>query len=330
MASSKKMESKTEVDNTTGTRKSKRETTKVSSRENTICHPFVFDTFHLWLEQSKTISREEMKIALTLSGDEMQTWLLKMFSHDFAHLLSYNSQQLVSCPFYWDGKILEFCLNDDNKQILEWHELIKRFIDATTQHNWQVDFGIRFMVFPILLQSGKNPVTHGNVLIIDMNKQTIERFDPIGYEGVATWNSDELDSQIRAFFHAVPLLSTFTFQPLSVSCPNIGKLRNGKYIFSGPQAKERVIPYWKNEPKGFCSSWSMMYVYLKLQYPDITQENVAKCIEQFTSKELRTIIRFFCYSVSLHLVPSVATLPPIDMVPLQVKLCLQGKCKKSK
>ncbi len=310
------------------TTRPKREATKVLIREPVEIKEEITTLLKTWLNKSEQITKEDMKNALTLTGDEMQQWLLHVFQENIADLL--YDQQLLACPFYWDGKKLEFCLNSDDKELVEWHKIILKLIKATELDDWEKGFDIQFMVFPIILQAGKNSVNHANVLIVDMHNQIIERFDPIGYEGVATWNSDGLDSQIAAFFHAVPLLSKFVFQPLSVSCPNLGVLRNGKYIFKGPQAKERTVKYWKGEPKGFCSSWSMMYIFFKLHFPGITQENMAKSTAVFKPTELRSIIRYFCWLISMQIVPEIKRVSTDSTDEPHLGLCLHGNCLNTK
>lgn len=276
----------------------KREATKQLEKKVIKCVSEIKELFELWLEESKSLTTEDLDLLSALSGNQIQTWLLKLFKE---HLCSsiMDDQQYCACPFYWDGRTLEFCLDDKDRQT-EWSSMVIRLGQALLESE---DFHQPLIVFPIIMQTTTSKIGHANVLIIDLKEQTIERYDPIGYENIASWRSDDLDSQLQTFFKAVPIINQFEFKPLSLSCPNIGTLYNGKYVFKGPQSMERTLSYRKKEPKGFCSSWSLLFIYLKLRFPMINQEILVQCSSQFSPKELRTIIRYWNILIVKDLMP---------------------------
>ncbi len=230
----------------------------------------------------------------------MQQWLQTLFTNQICNNLI--DLQLCLCPFYWNNKNLEFCF-DDYERAANWSKIVKKLADSMMNDE---DLDTQIMIFPIIIEIDGYESGHSNMLIIDMNLRTIERFDPMGFNGEKnSWGSDNLDLQLIAFFKAVPIISHFQFRPLSTICPNIGIFKNGLYHFQGPQAFEDQVKYLKGEIDGYCSTWNVLYVYLKIHFSDLTQETMSICSSQFQPKELRNIIRYWNLCIQAGLMPNV-------------------------
>jgi len=128
----------------------------------------------------------------------------------------------------------------------------------------------RFIVIPVIILY-KNNITHINVVIVDKQKKTIERFDPQGtakkyyltdeiYFNYNIINSIEFDKQLYHIFKKF--------------LPNYNYI-DTDFIGLGPQHREKLIGYkWKKKNNkwhrslGYCGTWTLWYVDLRLSFPD--------------------------------------------------------------
>ena len=150
-----------------------------------------------------------------------------------------------------------------------------------------------------------NDTSHANVLVFDIRRKTIERFDPhggnyysnvtlaydpesnIGYgrkdfkfgivnkqiRSTALFNQETIDLKLKQKF-AVEL-SEYTFNGTNITTP-----------YLGPQIKA-------DEFNGLCVTWSCMYMLMRLLNPDMKPADVTIKMIDGTPKEIKNrILRF--------------------------------------
>ena len=115
---------------------------------------------------------------------------------------------------------------------------------------------------------------HSNAILFDYKNKTAERFEPYG---AYVSNKDdiklvkEFDKQ---FGKAVSRHTNFKYMPAHLFCPLIGpqkhdelRKRLGKDLSENEKKK-------KTDPYGFCASWSLWYINLRLEHPNISPKQL--------------------------------------------------------
>jgi hypothetical protein len=122
----------------------------------------------------------------------------------------------------------------------------------------------RFIFIPIIVYENSGLESHANILIYDTKTKELERFEPHGnkFRGkkdYADWN--KLDFEIEYVFLNNGIEIKKYYKPLDF-CPRLGF-----------QSLERddVI---ESDPAGFCKTWIIWYLELRLKNPDISREKV--------------------------------------------------------
>jgi hypothetical protein len=180
-------------------------------------------------------------------------------------------KNVCAIPFWWWWKV--------GKKGAEQFEIPKSFIDECIASTY------RFVSIPICLISPEAPGGHAGSLLLDKKgKQssefiatyghliennlsqikpgygTIERFEPHGaraYELFKDYHYETLDEQLAYYFatqYGLEYISPIDY------CPALG-----------PQSFEHYI----NE-SGYCATWSLWYIDMRLTYPDVDRETLVK------------------------------------------------------
>lgn len=134
-------------------------------------------------------------------------------------------------------------------------------------------------------------VDHGNIIIIDKLKKEIERYDPNGGTYKMRFGRgnkimfEEIDDEIKCILYKIEstLLDYKYFSPQEY-CG-----------FTGPQIFARYVEEVVIEGinGGFCGWWSFYYLYIRLQYPNASRENIALSLVSFQPLQLfETIYNF--------------------------------------
>jgi hypothetical protein len=114
-----------------------------------------------------------------------------------------------------------------------------------------------------------NPGTHANMIIYDVIKGQIERFDPYGM--VPFIDQQEIDSVLELRFREC--MSEIEYIPLSKTKNTISF-----QIFSDETADSN---YLDNDPKGFCMAWCIWYTEMRFKNPGLNPDIlIRKCIVQ--------------------------------------------------
>jgi hypothetical protein len=143
-----------------------------------------------------------------------------------------------------------------------------------------------FIVIPIGIETDNG--SHANILIIDIKRKLIERFEPNGYFSPREFyfNSDLLDEILKNKFSN--LIPSYKYVKPSEYLPVIGlqileTLENDKCKKLG-------------DPNGFCAVWCVWWVYYKCKYDLITSDKLIKLLInkiKFINTSFKNIIRNF-------------------------------------
>jgi hypothetical protein len=141
---------------------------------------------------------------------------------------------------------------------------------------------IRFINFQFIIDHSKNDkVNHVNMIIIDLFKKTVERFEPFGSLGKDTEKKANHAIAIRLF--KVLELTDFKYlSPLDIS-PEFG-----------PQQKADAYG-------GMCVTFSMLYLQLRLMNPDIVQKEIVNYLLQKSAKELKNLVLRYAKFIEIAL-----------------------------
>ena len=137
----------------------------------------------------------------------------------------------------------------------------------------------RFTYLLLLIYESNRKHTHANILLIDKKKQTIERFEPFGHR---IFNDSIVDKGIRKLFKKI-LGKEFIYMPPSLLSPKKG-------------IQEKADSY-----DGMCITISILYVYLRVKYPDKRPMSIVKYLLAKTSNDLRSLILKFAKHIETTL-----------------------------
>lgn len=186
-------------------------------------------------------------------------------------------QAALMNPYYTPNKLV---------LVIEDNEIVD---DPVTELNPFADEDIHNCIEPIILISVgiitrrglKILSSHANVLIIDKIKRTYELFDPYGK------TSEIINQWFETDFRQIADLEDYTYLSPMVLCPNLG-----------PQSiAERTEPIPKTE-KGYCMSYTFMYIQMRLANPHLEPQQIVELLLSKPPAELR--LYAFLYNTILH------------------------------
>ena len=136
---------------------------------------------------------------------------------------------------------------------------------------------MRFISIPLCLMHQDD--THAGTLLVDKRSGTIERFEPYGaiaYKMFKQFKYHELDKALMKEFN---VLWGLTYISPDTFSPNFG-----------PQYFETYL-----DETGYCATWSLWYIDLRLTYPDMPREKLShkmytKLYTLLNKKELETYL----------------------------------------
>lgn len=129
---------------------------------------------------------------------------------------------------------------------------------------WNIDQYIEECTKPIIvidvnIHERGAKYSHSNILIIDKNKKTFERFEPHG-----KYADPAVDGWLKYTFGKI--LPGYTYIPPIEVCP-----------YPGPQVvTEAGIREEESDQAGFCYTWSMMYLHARLMNPYMASKMVVR------------------------------------------------------
>lgn len=138
---------------------------------------------------------------------------------------------------------------------------------------------IRFLFFSfILINNKKESFSHANIIIIDLFKKTLERFEPHGYYNTTTMNNIIKNKLMK-------------------------KIGIDEYEYLEPQ---KLSPYQGIQKKadafcGMCVTITMMYLHMRILNPDIKQNKIVSYFLDQSKNELKTTILRYARFVELKL-----------------------------
>lgn len=143
---------------------------------------------------------------------------------------------------------------------------------------------LRFVVVVVGLfhQSKRQNFGHANLVLIDKEQLTIERYDPQGNQTSSMFLPEKLDSFLEHYF--VEKLSKISKGWKYISRQDL-KLRSGIQ-----NIQERLCVY--EGSTGFCQSWILFFLDMRMKYPNIDSVDLEdSVITKFRQKDLTSFIR---------------------------------------
>ena len=148
-----------------------------------------------------------------------------------------------------------------------------------------------YIIISIAIETANK--SHANILIYNINKKTIERFEPNGknHPRDFNYNSTLLDNLLENKFKQID--NKIKYIKPSDYLPVIG--------FQILESIESNKCSRIGDPNGFCAVWCIWWIEQKLNYPDLDSKNLAtKLIELIKIKNIKfkTIIRNFSKNIT--------------------------------
>ena len=176
-----------------------------------------------------------------------------------------NSKILIEEGFLEEKAAVAFVI--DKKKLIVSKD-IKNSINSCIKKD-----KVRFIFFTFLIVKTGLKFSHANIIIIDLIKKTVERFEPYGHTMPVTLaNSNILDSIIKKKLMKKIGIEKYKYlSPINLS-PK-----------SGIQSKEISIC-------GLCVTIVMMYLHMRILNPDLSQRKVVEYFTSKTKKKLNNIV----------------------------------------
>lgn len=270
-------------------------------------------------------SRKNIKLVFSPSGDEYftgyttQSMLLKTEVFAIMHLMKKHPNACV----YLGDVDANFQPDPDMSYLsigFEWDVPKLKLKVPDTPSFWQFavscrESGVRFVVTYLILNAEDVPISrmfekakafdvsnaessevetmdpHANMLIIDWERKTLERFEPNGgffdvqYKG---YGLDELNKQLTRLSKKYGL----EYLPPKFACPNVGLQATQHSQF----LKNNI--FIEGDVGGWCQTWSVFYADMRLSYPDIDPQSLMQLtLNAFKNKDMSKWIRDYMYNI---------------------------------
>lgn len=149
----------------------------------------------------------------------------------------------------------------------------------------------RFIVIPLGIELAEG--SHANIIIIDKENKTIERFEPNGLNEPRNfpYNKNLLDNLLKSKFQQ--LLEQFKYIEPKDYLPTVGF----QMLEIINEDKCKII----GDPNGYCAVWCVFYAKYRLENPDVKQNKlVYKIINniKLQNKSFKSVIRNFSKNIS--------------------------------
>ena len=149
----------------------------------------------------------------------------------------------------------------------------------------------RFIVIPLGIELAEG--SHANIIIIDREMKTVERFEPNGVNEPRNfpYNKTLLDNLLKNKFQQI--LSEYKYMEPKDFLPTIGF----QMLEIINEEKCKMI----GDPNGYCAVWCVFYAKYRLENPDVKQSKlVYKIINniKLQNKSFKSIIRNFSKNIS--------------------------------
>ena len=155
---------------------------------------------------------------------------------------------------------------------------------------------------------------HANMIIVDKHEKTIERYDPMGsVEGAEILNK-QLDLTIQGMI-MFPSLKNYTYVGVMQICP----------LIPGFQAIENELDRALIEAGGWCVTWSLFYLDLRLSYRHKSRDEVLKMA--FNKMKTGNALKSFIVNYSVF---QVFIRNQIEKVIVKTEMALENSTKSPK
>jgi hypothetical protein len=135
------------------------------------------------------------------------------------------------------------------------------------------NYNVRFIFFSLIILPAKGKSNHANIIIIDLFKHTLERFEPHGY--FKNNYQKNIDKAIKNKLMKEINLGSFEYLPPQKLSPKFG-IQNKADAFCG-----------------MCVTITMMYLHMRVLNPDIEQKRIVNYFLKKSEKKLRdTMLRY--------------------------------------
>lgn len=192
-------------------------------------------------------------------------------------------QQRIRNGFYGDGIA---CMPDDPITISFRIDLQT---DNTVKH---LGCKSRFIIYHVSIYYPDS--AHANMLIVDTETQTAERFEPHGFKQSQASNINDIMLSINTSSASIDAhlqrwikqnYPNYTYlSPFDV-CPR-----------TGPQTTA-TSDVWE---KGFCQTWTILYADARLRSPDLSPEEIQGLLLQYSPDQLHDLVRTFANIVDVE------------------------------
>lgn len=115
----------------------------------------------------------------------------------------------------------------------------------------------RYVVVPVIVDAGG----HANTMVIDRKTKKVSFFEPYGME----LGGKHIKSQRKFVEHFIQVfgLRGYSFIETAENCP-----------WFGPQSIETRILHKTGAMTGYCETWSNLFVYCKIKFPDLSDAEI--------------------------------------------------------
>lgn len=173
----------------------------------------------------------------------------------------------ISSSWFYDAATVKFLkskYNDVLCGVVQWLEWEAKSETLSIPHDrLQVclnDSSSRFVFQPVNLYTADQSESHANALFFDKVNRTAERFEPHNldaYEMFTYFNLEKLDERLGEYLASIG----YRYIAPTEFCPRLG-----------PQYFE------VKRMTGYCASWSLWYVDLRLSNPDVPRDRLVQLL----------------------------------------------------
>jgi len=215
-----------------------------------------------------------------------------------------RSRKIYTTDFMYDITIMYVCGNKSHASPNDYNILFP-FGESNFNSNLK-KCKKRFVVVPLFFESPDkcvHDIAHYNVLIIDTEAKTMERFESYGYGQYDTKKEYEI---FKSFDKKMAqLYSNYKFISPEKFCP-----MEGLQEIEERQINKNSKIETYSDPGGFCGVWSIWYAELRLKHPNLNRKKLLNKASKIIMKQknVRSYIRKYSSKLNKERLKIVKTI----------------------
>lgn len=126
---------------------------------------------------------------------------------------------------------------------------------------------------------------HANAIIFDSKAKRLTRFEPNGS------SENTIDTEMKYWLLSQEQLRTWTYSGPTNFCPKPGPQSRENWMYV--EEAYELAGLDRRETGGFCAAWSLLWIHMRLENPDLEDQELVDKLLRKSDRDLSQYIRLY-------------------------------------